>query len=116
MLSLSGLLFPAPATAFSVGPERRGASGFPRQFLDTADPTEDQVHHFGAYFSAGLAGHKQASDAHRRDDKAAGNTGDVQLADQSHHLGKYFRAHPTQLSNVGDIIRRVICNGEEVPK
>lgn len=94
----------------------RGASGFPRQFLDTENPTQDQVHHFGAYFSAGLAGHKQAADAHRRDDKRAGNTGDVRLADQSYHLGQYFRAHPTRLVNVGEIIRRAICDGEEVPR
>jgi hypothetical protein len=93
-----------------------GASGFPTQFLDTEKPTEDQVHHFGAYFSAGLAGHKAAPDQHRRDDRNAGNQGDVRLADQSRRLGDYFRAHPTQLTNVGDIIRRVICNGEEVPK
>ena len=94
----------------------QGSSGFPTQFLDSIDPTEDAVHHFGAYFSAGLAGHKLAPDFHRADDRESNNMGDVRLADQSRRLGESLRAHPTQLSNVGDMIRRIICNGGEVPR
>jgi len=94
----------------------KGSSGFPSQFLDSINPAEDQVHHFGAYFSAGLANHKFAPNQHRKDDREAGNMGDVRLADQSRRLGEYFRSNPTQLSNVGEIIRRVICRGEGVPK
>lgn len=65
----------------------RGASGFPARFRDTLEPGEDQVHHFGAFFSAGLAGHKLIADQHRADDRDAGNMGDVRLGDQSRRLG-----------------------------
>jgi hypothetical protein len=94
----------------------QGASGFPTQFLDSIDPTEDAVHHFGAYFSAGLAGHKLAPDMHRADDRESNNMGDVRLADQSRRLGESLRAHPSQLGNVADMIKRIICNGGEVPR
>lgn len=93
-----------------------GASGFPDQFKDSIDPTEDAIHHFGAYFSAGLAGHKLAPDMHRADDRDSGNMGDVRLADQSRLLGDYLRGHPDQLSNVGKLIKDVICGGGAVPK
>jgi hypothetical protein len=93
-----------------------GVSGFPAQFRDTLVPLEDQVHHFGGYFSAGLAGHYGAAKWHRDDDEEAGNFGDVRLGEQSFNLGAYFRRNPNKLDTVGQIIRSVICGGEEVPR
>jgi RHS repeat-associated protein len=94
----------------------RGDSGFPLVFQDSVDAGSDQVHHFGAYFSAGLADHKFASGVHEAGDRRQGNTGDVQLADQSYALGQYLRHNPTQLNNVGNLIRDAICDGKSVPK
>lgn len=94
----------------------QGVSGFPAKFLDTLAPSEDQVHHFRAYFSAGLAGHYGAAKAHRNDDKEMGNFGDVRLGEQSFNLGAYFRNNPGRLNEVGEIIKSVICKGGEVPK
>jgi hypothetical protein len=94
----------------------QGDSGFPEQFRDTLNPGEDQVHHFGAFFSAGLAGHKLIPDQHRGDDREAGNMGDVRLGDQSRRLGDYLRRNPGQLSNVGKLIKDVICGAGAVPK
>jgi RHS repeat-associated protein len=94
----------------------KGDSGFPEQFRDTLKPGEDQVHHFGAFFSAGLAGHKLIPDQHRANDRGAGNTGDVKLGDQSRRLGDYLRRNPGQLSNVGKLIKDVICGAGAIPK
>jgi RHS repeat-associated protein len=94
----------------------KGDSGFPDKFKDTLDPGEDQVHHVGAYFSAGLTGHKFASNIHRRDDKDAGNSGDVELADASYRLGEYLKNNPEQLVNIGVLMRTAICYGAGVPK
>jgi hypothetical protein len=76
----------------------QGDSGFPAQFRDTLNPGEDQVHHVGAYFSAGLAGFKIIPDLHRADDRASGNMGDVRLADQSRRLGDYLRRNPVAVA------------------
>jgi hypothetical protein len=94
----------------------RGSSGFPDQFKDSLDPAEDAVHHFGAYFSAGIAGHKFMPDQHRAGDRGSGNMGDVRLADQSRRLGDYLRQHPEQLSNIGKLIKEVICAGGALPQ
>jgi hypothetical protein len=99
----------------------QGQDGFARQFWDEAEMkagalNPDQVHHFGAYFSAGLAGHKLAPDIHRADDRDAGRIGDVQLADQSIRLGDYLRRNSAELKNIGQLIRDSICGGGAVPK
>ena len=98
-----------------------GQDGFDRQFWDEAemkagDPNPDQVHHFGAYFSAGLTGHKAGPDWHRADDRREGHMGDVRLSDQSRRLGDYLRRNPAELRNVGQLIRDTICGGGAVPK
>lgn len=94
----------------------QGMSRFPAKFLDTLSPSDDQVHHFRAYFIAGLAGHYGAAKAHRNDDEEMGNSGDVRLGDQSFKLGTYFRQNPGKLNKVGEIIKSIICKGEEVPR
>ena len=94
----------------------QGSGGFPAQFRDSNDLYADQIHHFGAYFSAGITGHKFAADIHRADDRDNGNMGDVRLADQSRRLGDYLRRNPGQLANVGQFILDTICNGGPVPK
>jgi hypothetical protein len=99
----------------------RGQDGFAQRFWDEAemrdgDPNPDQVHHFGAYFSAGLTGHKLAPDVHRADDRDFGHMGDVRLADQSRTLGDYLRRNPAQLRKVGQLIRDTICGGGPIPK
>lgn len=94
----------------------RGESGFHHSFLDEKEPGSDQVHHFGAFFSAGLTGHKFASNDHRANDVNEGNHGDVRLGDQSFRLGTYLKRNPTQLRNIGNLIRDTICNGQPVPK
>jgi YD repeat-containing protein len=99
----------------------QGQDGFAQQFWDEAemrdgDPNPDQVHHFGAYFSAGIAGHKVAPDLHRSEDRDAGHMGDVRLADQSRRLGDYLRRNPAELKNIGQLIRNTICGGGAVPK
>lgn len=93
----------------------QGDSGFHPSFRDTIKPGEDQVHHFGAYFSAGFTGHKFAPDVHRADDREAKNWGDVKLADQSRRLGDYLRRNPNQLNKVGKLIMDTICNGGALP-
>ncbi len=94
----------------------QGDSGFYSDFRDTLNPGEDQVHHFGAYFSAGLAGHKVMPDQHRAGDRGDGNWGDVRLADQARWLGDYLRRNPNQLNKVGQLIKDSICQGKAVPK
>jgi hypothetical protein len=91
----------------------RGEGGFAPKFQDGEG---DQVHHFGAFFSAGLAGDKWMSDIHRADDRDAGNMADVRLSDQARRLGNYLRRNPTQLKNVGKLIRDTICGEGEVPR
>ena len=90
--------------------------GFPAQFWDSKNPSEDQIHHFGAYCRAGIAGHKFAADVHRADDRDNGNMGDVRLSDQARRLGDYLRRNPSQLDKIGQLIRDTICNGGPVPK
>lgn len=94
----------------------QGDSGFHADFIDTLRPGQDQVHHFGAYFSAGLAGHRLAPNQHRGDDLDSGNIGDVRLSDQSLLLGEYLRKNPSQLNRVGQLIRDTICAGGSVPQ
>jgi hypothetical protein len=94
----------------------QGDSGFHPDFRDSLIQGEDAVHHFGAYFSAGLTGHKFASDQHRADDRENKNWGDVRLGDQARRLGDYLRKNRDQLKNVGQLIRNTICNGGAVPK
>ena len=91
----------------------RGQSGFARQFWEGDDPATDQVHHFGAYFSAGLAGHEVTVNVHRALDD---NPGDRNLGRQAQLLGRYLRHNPSQLRKVGQLIRDTICNGSAVPK
>ena len=72
----------------------RGQSGFARQFWEGDDPATDQVHHFGAYFSAGFAGHEITVNVHRALDD---NPGDRNLGRQAQLLGRYLRHNPSQL-------------------
>jgi hypothetical protein len=96
-----------------------GTSGFSGQFLDSLNGREDQVHHFGVYFSGGIAGgwgNSRALDYHRRGDVRDQNWGDVNLGDRARDLGTYLRNNPGQLNQVGQLIRNSICNGNPVPK
>jgi hypothetical protein len=90
-----------------------GEDGFAPKYQDGEG---DQVHHFGAYFSAGLARDRWMSDMHRNDDLTDGNMADVRLADQSRLLGDYLRRNPNQLKNVGQLIRDTICGEGVVPQ
>jgi hypothetical protein len=93
-----------------------GQDGFASQFWEGSDPTLDQVHHFGAFFSSGLSGgmiNRTLARIHRTLDD---NDGDKQLGTQSRHLGDYLRANPSQLNRIGQLIRDTICNGQTVPK
>lgn len=92
-----------------------GEDGFHPSFFDSKREP-DQVHHFGAFFSAGLAGHNLAPWWHRTGDSNAGNDGDVRLGDQALALGRYIAGNPTQLKNVGQLIKDTICSGKDVPK
>lgn len=62
-----------------AGRSYQGYSGFHPNFRDTLNPGEDQVHHFGAYFSAGIADQRMAADWHRSGDLRLNNQGDVRL-------------------------------------
>jgi hypothetical protein len=95
-----------------------GQDGFAPQFWDTDpdprtlnNPATDQVHHFGAFFSAGLANHSEAL-AHNAND----NQGDVNLGNQAFALGGYLRRHPGELTNVASLIGDTICRGKSVPR
>ena len=95
-----------------------GQRGFPQQFRDSVytDDAADQTHHFAAFFSAGLAGHRVFANAYRAwDSLTESNPGDANLGRQSQLLGRYLRDNPNQLSNVGQLIRDTICNGNTVP-
>lgn len=94
----------------------QGDSGFFYKYLDSRNPGEDQVHHFGAYFSAGLGNHRFFPYQHRRLDVNAQNWGDVALGDAALALGRYLRANPSQLGNVGELIRKSICGGQPIPR
>ncbi|HEV2705409.1 MAG TPA: hypothetical protein VGV59_05765 [Pyrinomonadaceae bacterium] len=101
--------------------EYQGQDGFATKFHDKSEttpttPNPDQVHHFGAYFSAGIAGHKLIPDQHRADDRKAGHMGDVRLADQARTLGDYLRRNAAELKNIRQLIYDTICEGKDVPK
>jgi len=96
-----------------------GQRGFPQQFRDSTyrDDAADQTHHFAAYFSGGLAGQRAFTRSYEQWDRFVDrNPGDVALGRQSYALGRYLRRNPGQLSNVGNLIRDTICNGNAVPR
>jgi RHS repeat-associated protein len=93
-----------------------GQRGFHPRFRDSVytDDSDDQTHHFAAYFSGGISGHKNSLLIHRQFDRD--NPGDLALADQAEALGTYIRENPGELQNVGKHITETICEGKAVPQ
>src|SRR5262249_49314388 len=86
-----------------------GYQDFKPQYQDTLVPNSDQTHHFVAYFSAGINGqafvamlHEQFTDRN--------NPGDRRLGNMAFAIGFYLKDHPSDLRNIGEEIKKRICN------
>jgi hypothetical protein len=88
-----------------------GPGGFPQKFSDR-DSTQDQTHHFAAYFSAGLNSAEGTAKTHLLTDLIPGNTGDVNLGRVGYSLGSYLRNNPGRLKDIGALINTNVCLGK----
>ena len=119
-------------TGGGLGP-KPGQQDFKDKYIDddfdrmSDSPDADQVHHFAAYFSAGMNGAYFSSAAHNATDGAiyrsateswnkgtptlkAANHGDINLARDAYQLGMNVRNNPVFLKNIGKKIRMKFCN------
>ncbi|MBX3265706.1 MAG: hypothetical protein KF831_03280 [Acidobacteria bacterium] len=91
----------------------RGQSDFKQQFWQGTDPTEDQVHHFAAYFSGGINGQWLATTVHKAADD---NSGDKKLGSVAYDIGRMLSANPetgnipSRLMSIGETIKKEICD------
>ena len=97
-----------------------GETGFRQEFLDTGQhaPGElvDQTHHFAFYLSMGV--NENGSGAlwsAQRAHRARDNQGDANLGRAGYEMGTGLRDNPGRLSDIGDMIRKAICNPDRKP-
>lgn len=91
----------------------RGSTGFKGDYKDSqwgSTNNGDQTHHFAAYLSAGINGLGFSSFAHQMGDVAQLNLGDVWLGSAGYNIGEGLRVGRNNLSQIGDDIRKVICD------
>jgi len=93
-----------------------GQADFASQFKEPLSDSNDQTHHFAAYLTAGITGHYWSAWGHWiRDNRA-----DTLLGKAGYAMGEYLRKNPGELKNIGEMIRKYICQGitppYEVPK
>ena len=119
------------ATKGGVGSvPKTGQQDFQDKYLDADYPREstdtnaDQVHHFAAYFSAGINGAYWSATTHAQTDGwiyrsatsvVSGGTpkktnyGDVYLGNDAYAFGVEVRRNPLLLKTIGDELRRRFC-------
>ena len=86
----------------------RGDQGFKKQFHDTANPGEDQTHHFVAYLDSGVNNQSVATFLHSLRD----SDGDVDLGMQAFSIGERLRKDPALLVGIQRRILGEICDGQ----
>jgi RHS repeat-associated protein len=97
-----------------------GQTGFKNEFKEMrkdngrwqiAPDPQDQTHHFVTMLSAGINSRYFASAIHNIGD----NPGDQRLTNAAYDIGVNLRKHPWEITDIGDIIRRVICDSGRKP-
>lgn len=100
----------------NASPAEKGQADFKSQFWEGADPSTDQVHHFAAYFSAGINGQWTAATVHQAMDD---NSGDKKLGDAAYNLGATLNVWEAggpggvalgRLREIGQTIKDRICD------
>jgi hypothetical protein len=97
-----------------------GQTGFRQEFLDTgkhsAGELVDQTHHFAFYLSMGINENGSgALWAAQRMHRARDNQGDANLGKAGYEMGTGLRDNPNTLGNIGDMIRKTICDPNRNP-
>jgi len=106
-------------------PQEQGQQDFKNEFIDADFPRNstkrgaDQVHHFAAYFSAGINLATLSSYGHSVSDtnlpifgrgvSKGPNSGDLNLANKAYDLGARVRKQPNLLYKIEELIKNEFC-------
>ena len=98
----------------------QGETGFRPEFRDTgshaAGEFVDQTHHIAFYLSMGVNENGSgALWAAQRLHRARDNQGDANLGKAGYEMGTGLRDNPGGLRNIGDLIRKTICDPNRNP-
>ncbi|MGH9966650.1 MAG: hypothetical protein ACREBG_02290 [Pyrinomonadaceae bacterium] len=89
---------------------QEGQADFLPGFYETSSrgDSEDQTHHFAAYFSLGI-NNRRASQSLAKGLDSSGGQADQDLGSAAFSIGRALRQDPSKLSNIGAMIRQNTC-------